>query len=131
MKYLLIPFLLFSTAQAVEIPLYQTSLYTGVAALFLILVTTVFVLMRKCAQEKKRLAEKEEKIVWQRQINAQNEHRHIQREQEMEKEILRLNHTIETLEIELKEGTKNQVVNKIEALQRKRQTAQSRINSMQ
>jgi len=128
MKYLLIPFLLFSTAQATEIPIYQTSLYTGAAALFLVWVLIVILLMRKRTQDKKLLAEKEEKIVWQRQINAQNEHRHIQKEQEMEKEILKLTHTIETLELELKEGTKNQVVNKIEALQSKRQTAQSRLN---
>ena len=127
MKHLLMIFLFLNTAQAAQTSVYQISLYTGIIFLFLLLLGILIVVMRKRSKDKQLLQEKEEKIIWQRQINAQNEHRHMQREQEMEKEILKLTHTIENLELRLKEGTKNQVVTKIEELQNKRQTAQSRL----
>ena len=126
MKHLLMLLLFVHTVQATEIPIYQTSLYTGTVFLFLLLAGIMFIFIRKNTKNKKLLAEKEEKIMWLRQINAENEHRHTQREQEMEKEILKQTHTIENLELKLKEGTKNQVVSKIEELQSRRQTAQKR-----
>jgi rubrerythrin len=82
--------------------------------------------MMKRSKDRKLLQEKEEKIVWLTRSNAENEQRHTQREQELEKEILKQAHTIETLELRMKEGTKNQVVSKIEELQNRRQTAQGR-----
>jgi hypothetical protein len=126
MKHLLMLLLFVHAAQAAEAPIYQTSLYTGTVFLFLLLAGIIVVFMKKNSKNKKLLAEKEEKIMWLRQINAENEHRHTQREQEMEKEILKQTHTIENLELKLKEGTKNQVVAKIEELQNRRQTAQGR-----
>jgi len=108
---------------------YETSLYTGTVFLFLVLAAIVLVLMRKNAQLKKLLAEKEEKITWLRQIHAEHEQSHLHKEKELEKEILRLTHANENLEVKLKEGTKNQVVNKIEELQNKRQTAQHRFSA--
>jgi hypothetical protein len=114
------------TIQAAEAPIYQTSLYTGTVFLFLLLAGIIAVLMTKRSKDRKLLQEKEEKIVWLMQNNTESEQRHLQREQEMEKEILKQAHTIENLELKLKEGTKNQVVSKIEELQKRRQTAQGR-----
>jgi|GEM_PF-2175543 len=69
------------------------------------------------------LKEKEEKIEWLRRIKGENEYRLTQQIQELEKHITELNHTVENLERQIKEGTKNQVVAKLEALQRKREQA--------
>ena len=120
MKQLLILLLLVHTANASQSSLYQTSLYTGTVFLFLLLLGMVFVMMRRSSQQNEVLKEKEAKITWLRQIHAENEQRHINKEKELEKEILKLEHTIEKLELQLAEGTKNQVVEKIEALQKKR-----------
>jgi len=126
MKHILMLLFVVHTVQAAEAPIYQTSLYTGTVFLFLLLAGIIAVLMTKRSKDGKLLQEKEEKIVWLTRSNAENEQRHIQREQELEKEILKQAHTIETLELRLKEGTKNQVVSKIEELQNRRQTAQGR-----
>ncbi len=69
---------------------------------------------------KKRLKAKDEKIDWLREITAKNDYTHTKKAQEQEKQIVELNHTIEKLETKVKEGTKNQVVSKIEALEAKR-----------
>jgi hypothetical protein len=120
--------LLFHTLQAAEFSTYETSLYTGTVSLFLLLLAIVIVMMKKSAKDKALLEEREEKIAWLRQIHAENEFRCQEQAKELEKEILKLTHTIETLELKLKEGTKNQVVEKIEALQNKRMSAQSRLD---
>ena len=70
--------------------------------------------------QKQTLEEKDEKIIWLREISAENDHRHLNKSHESEKNIQVLNHSIETLELKAKEGTKNQVVAKIEAQQSKR-----------
>lgn len=70
--------------------------------------------------QKQTLEEKEKKITWLRQIGAENDQRHIAKAHEFEKNIQTLNHNIENLELKAKEGTKNQVVAKIEAQQSKR-----------
>ena len=126
MKHLLMILLAVHAAQAAEAPIYQTSLYTGTVFFFLLLVGIIAVLMMKRAKDRELLQEKEEKILWLTRQNAENEQQHILREQELEKEILRQTHTVEDLERRLKEGTKNQVVAKIEELQNRRQTAQNR-----
>ena len=83
-----------------------------------------FTLWRLCKgqlnEKRKLLGEKEEKIAWLRKVMAQNEHAKTKLEHENEKKILELQHTIEMLERKAKEGTKNQVVAKIEEQQRKR-----------
>jgi len=66
------------------------------------------------------ITQKEEKIKWLRQISAENEHKRVTKEHEVEKKIMELNHTIQTLEEKAKEGMKNQLVAKIEAQQSKR-----------
>ncbi len=125
MKQLLILLLLVHTANASQSSLYQTSLYTGTVFLFLLLLGMVFVMMRRASQQNEVLKEKEAKITWLRQIHAENEQKHLNKEKELEKEILKLEHTIEKLELQLAEGTKNQVVEKIEALQKKRAAARA------
>ncbi|AKF24608.1 hypothetical protein YH65_03800 [Sulfurovum lithotrophicum] len=127
MKQLLMLFLVVHTVQAAETPIYQTSLYTGTVSLFLLLAGISIILMRGRARDRQLLQEKEEKILQLSQDNMENEQRHLQREREFEKEILKQAHTIENLELKLKEGTKNQVVSKIEELQKKRQTVQNRL----
>jgi hypothetical protein len=125
MKYLLILSLLVHTLNASGTSLYQTSLYTGTVFLFLLLLSIVLVMMKKSSQDKALLKEKESKIAWLRQIHAENEQKNLEKVKELEKEILRLTHTIEKLELQLAEGTKNQVVQKIEALQKKREQARA------
>ena len=96
--------------------------------IFLILVFLFLSVRCKLSDKtnKKILAEKEEKIHFLRQINIENESRKIHKEHEVEKEILSLNHTIKNLEQQAKEGTKNQVVAKIEAQQSRRAKLQKR-----
>lgn len=133
MKPLFMLFLLVHSLQAVEIPdmykMYQTPLYMmygGILFLFLFLLAMLLFLVKKNKKNRLLLEEKEEKIKWLRKIHAENEHRYTQREQEMEKEILKQTHTIESLELKLKEGTRNQVVSKIEELQNRRQAVDSK-----
>ncbi|MCF6205836.1 MAG: hypothetical protein L3J47_02920 [Sulfurovum sp.] len=121
MKHLLMFLILLGSANAGASSLYETSLYTGTLFLFLLLLGMVIYMTRRASQDKELLKEKEAKITWLRQIHAENEQKHLQKLQELEKEILKLTHTIENLEVKLKEGTKNQVVAKIEALHNQRE----------
>lgn len=116
-------------------PLYASEVVVGEAMPYLALIGiggtfVFFVLWSLCRSKLKEttstLAEREEKIAWLRQINAQNEHDKVKFEHEMEKKMLEMQHTIETAEKKLKEGSKNQVIAKIESLQRKRNSALSR-----
>jgi len=118
----------YHTVQAAQTSVYETSLYTGTVFLFLLLLAIVLVQLRKGTQDKALLVEKEEKITWLHQVHAEQEQSHLKKEKELEKEILQLTHTNENLELRLKEGTKNQVVSKIEELQSKRQTVQNRLS---
>ncbi len=90
----------------------------------LLLVVIFFVLIyyyKKSKKQAEMLAEKDEKITFLRKLNATNEHRFSTKEHAFEKEMLALKHTVDTLEHTLKNGTKNQVVLKIESLQHKRE----------
>jgi len=81
---------------------------------------------KEIKSQKKYLKGKDEKIKWLREIAAENEHRYTAKDHETQKQIMALEHTIELLETQAKEGTKNQVVSKIEALQTKREKALNR-----
>ena len=130
MKQVVVPFLFLTLLHAEQTSAYQIPLDTGIYLLiFLSILITLIVLAAKTARQARELREKEEKIQWLRQVNAQNEQRHTEKIQAMEKEILTLQHTIETLEIQRKEGTRNQVVAKIEALQHRRDHAQKHLNT--
>ena len=65
--------------------------------------------------------EKDEKIQWLRRVGAENEQRNQLKVQELEKQVTQLTHQIEILEQKSKEGTKNQVVAKMEEMQHKRE----------
>ncbi len=116
-------------------PLYAAQTAPGEAMPYLALVGVgaafvFFVLWSICRSKLKEteasLKEKEEKVKWFRQVMAQNEHDRTKHEHEMEKKVLELTHTIEMLEKKVNEGTKNQVVAKIEAQQGKRARALAR-----
>ena len=116
-------------------PLYGSETVPGEAMPYLALVGVggafvFFVLWSICRAKLKETAatleEKEEKVKWFRQVMAQNEHERTKHEHEMEKKMLELTHTIEMLEKKVNEGTKNQVVAKIEAQQGKRARALAR-----
>ena len=127
MKYLLIFFFSFHTLHATQSSTYETSLYTGTLFLFLLLGAIALVQMRRASQDKLLLQDKEEKILVMSKVYAEKEQEHLHKELALEKEILKLTHSNESLELKLKEGTKNQVVTKIEELQNKRQTVQDRL----
>jgi len=131
MKRIITGFVLLASSS----PLNASEIVAGEAMPYLALVGigtafVLFVLWTLCRSKLKETAaaleEKEEKVTWFRQVMAQNEHAKTKHEHEMEKRVLELTHTIETLEKKLKEGTKNQVVAKIEAQQRKRENALAR-----
>ena len=66
------------------------------------------------------LVEKDEKIKSLRQYSYEMELKRVDREHEIEKEILSLNHIIKELETKEKEGLKSHVVTMIEAYEKKR-----------
>lgn len=94
---------------------------------FVVMAIIAAVLGNKTRKQAEELSQKDEKITFLRRVNAENEHKYTAKMHEDEKEILSLRHTIETLEKQIKEGTKNQVVQKIELQQRKREKDLNRL----
>ena len=92
-----------------------------VGLLLLVLLYLVFKYKKELNNARLLVEEKEEKIKWFRQIDAENERKRVDLAHNVELEMQALNHTIEALEKEAKEGTKNQVIAKLEALQSKRE----------
>ena len=68
----------------------------------------------------KQLKEKKEKVTWFRQIEAEHERKRVELAHKVELEMQELHNSIEKLQKEAKEGTKNQVVSKLESQQHKR-----------
>lgn len=127
-------FSLFDTLEAsdfqnVLLP-YQGYLWLSTGFILLLLLYLSIRYKKQIYRQNTLLAEKDEKIQWLRQIHAESEHRNMIKMQEMEKQIMNLNHQLETLEQKAKEGTKNQVVAKIEELQNKRDTMLERFLSL-
>ncbi len=94
------------------------------ATLAVIIIVLLIILQNKnknIANLNKVVEEKDEKIQWLRKVFAQKESSLNKTIKELEKGITELNHTIDNLEQKLKEGTKNQVVAKLESLERKRE----------
>ncbi|WP_294958001.1 hypothetical protein [Sulfurovum sp.] len=91
------------------------------AALIILFLTYLVILYKnRIKRQNALLEEKDEKIKWFREVSAKNEYNRTKKEHELEKQIVELNHTVEMLEKKAKEGTKNQVVAKLEAQQNKR-----------
>lgn len=101
-------------------PIYLVSLALLVLIPYLILLFLVVKYKKAFEKSEASLKEKEEKIKYLRQTHAEYEYKKTEDDHSHEKEIIALNHTIEQLELKLSEGTKNQVVAKIEALQNQR-----------
>ncbi len=125
MRHLLLALLLIHTANAGEKAMQNTSLYLSIFFLILFIVSIYAFYVNKCNQKNILLQEKEKEIIALHQRHAEQEKEYFTKESEREKEILSLNHTIENMERKLQEGTKNQVVAKIESLQKKRQNKQN------
>ena len=69
---------------------------------------------------RKELRSKDEKIQSLKHISEQNEARYDRKSNDAEGKILELTHTVRRLENNINEGTKNQVVVKIDAQQNRR-----------
>jgi len=80
----------------------------------------ILVLLYLVFKYRKDIKAKDEKIQSLRFMNAENEKRHESKTQEANTKILELTHTVNRLETHASEGTKNQVVSKIEAHQNRR-----------
>ncbi len=92
-----------------------------VVIVVLVLLYLVWRYKKELKQQNILLEEKDEKIKWLREIGGKNDHKYAIKTQASEKKILELTHTIQILESKEKEGTKNQVVAKIEAEQARRE----------
>jgi len=100
----------------------KTILSVGAIAglLLLVLLYLVFKYKNDLKNANILLEEKEDKITWFRQIEAENERKRIDLAHTVALETQALQNSIDTLEKEAKEGTKNQVVTMIKAQQNKR-----------
>jgi len=123
MRYLLLTLIAIDTVHAAEKPMNNSALYLTILFLILFIISTYAFYVRKCDKKNTLLQEKEKDIIALHQHHAMQEKESFQKESQKEKEILSLNHTIADLERKLQEGTKNQVVAKIETLQKKRKKA--------
>ena len=126
MKYLLFTLLSIHTLYAkntAEVTIHSSSIYLIMLFLLLALIVTYAFFINKCDKKQKLLEEKEENIATFEKQERENETTSLKKDKEIEKEILTLQHTIADLERKIQEGTKNQVVAKIEALQKKRQNS--------
>ncbi|RLA71473.1 MAG: hypothetical protein DRG09_00065 [Epsilonproteobacteria bacterium] len=102
----------------------------GLVTLFVLLVLIVsFLRQGKILKQNNALIiEQEEKIKFLREINAENEYKYTQEKHENEKIFLEFQHTVTTLEEKINDGTKNQVVAKLEACKNKREQQLKRVN---
>ena len=117
--------------QEIEESSYVFSFFALLAIVSIIaLVALVLWQRKKLVRQTKLLKEKEEKIQWLRTISAQNDYRQVSKIEESEKRILHLEHEIQRLENLLKEGSKNQVMAKIEEAELKRSKVLTRIADM-
>jgi len=76
----------------------------------------------------KTCIEHEEKIKFLRQTHLEYQYKQSQKEHLSEKKVLELEHTIQNLEEKINDGTKNQVVAKLEAYKNKREKQLNRVN---
>ncbi len=115
-----------------ELSLLLNSEYGSVAVvlilLFIFLLIFLVIRYRQIIKSKDSIIEeRDEKIRSLRQYTYEMERKKVEREHEVEKEILELNHTIKSLETQQKEGLKNQVVVMIDEYAKKRDAQISRL----
>ena len=124
MKYLLLILLSLHTLYANEsdaVTIHSSSVYLVMLFLLLALMITYAYFIYKCKKTAKIIEEKEAQLTRLTKKEQEQEKSKVQKDQETEQEIVALKHTIADLERNIQEGTKNQVVAKIEALEKKRQ----------
>lgn len=102
----------------------------GLVILFVILVLVYSFLKQRTTLKHKNthILEQEEKIKFLRQTHAEYEYKQTQKNHLDEKRLLEFQHTITTLEEKINDGTKNQVVAKLEAYKNKRDQQLKRVN---
>ena len=103
---------------------------TGLVILFVVLVLVYSFLKQRTTLKHKNalILEQEEKIKFLRQTHAEYEYKQTQKNHTDEKRFLECQHTITTLEEKINDGTKNQVVAKLEAYKNKRDQQLKRVN---
>ncbi len=131
MKTILSLFLFFETIYAEDFSKITISLTNIIIAFLIILVIILVIIIifnnKKIKELNKTIKERDEKIQWLRKVFVQKENTLNKNIKNLEDQISNLNHTIDLLEQKLKEGTKNQVVTKLESLQRKREEILSKL----
>lgn len=102
----------------------------GLVILFAMLVLTVgFLRQRKTIKHNEELLkEYEEKIKFLRKTHAEYEYKQTEKNHANEKSFLELEHTITILEEKINDGTKNQVVAKLETCKNKREQELKRVD---
>lgn len=102
----------------------------GLVILFVILVLVYSFLKQRTTLKHNNtlILEQKEKIKFLRQTHAEYEYEQTQKNHTDEKRFLKLQHTISTLEEKINDGTKNQVVAKLEAYKNKRDQQLKRVN---
>ena len=126
MKYLFFTLLFAGSAHAADISIHNSSLFLSILFLALGILVIYAYHIHKCKQLNILLEEKGKKIKVLKENHSNHEKKILKKELEVEKEILVLNHTIENLQRQMQEGTKNQVVLKIEELEKKRHNRQNK-----
>lgn len=107
------------------------SIIVVLTLLFIFLLIFLVIRYRKIIKSKDTvIEERDEKIKSLRQYAYEMERKRVEREHEVEKEILELNHTIKALETQQKEGLKNQVVVMIDEYAKKREAQLARLSKM-
>ena len=102
----------------------------GLVILFVILVLVYSFLKQRTTLKHKNalILEQEEKIKFLRQTHAEYEYKQTQKNHTDEKRFLEFQHTVTTLEEKINDGTKNQVVAKLEEYKNKRDQQLKRVN---
>jgi glutaredoxin-related protein len=102
----------------------------GLVIFFVILVLVYSFLKQRTTLKHKNalILEQEEKIKFLRQTHAEYEYEQTQKNHTNEKRFLELQHTVTTLEEKINDGTKNQVVAKLEEYKNKRDQQLKRVN---
>ncbi len=93
-------------------------LFITMLIIFLLYLTISY--KKTLKKQSTQLLEKDEKIKSLRQYSYEMEVKKVDREHEVEKEMMNLNHEIKALETSKKEGLKSHIVMMIEAFEKKR-----------
>jgi len=125
MRHLLLTLFATHVVNAADVSIHDSSLFLSIFFLVFGIMIFYAYYLYKCKQKNVEIEEKEKEIKKMHELNSAHEKQILKQEAETEKEIMSLTHMIETLEHKLQEGTKNQVVAKLEALQKKRQSRQN------